>query len=85
MIITVPVGETRLRAQITEAYTAGTIHGHSEEMVRSFFIGTEILAPRVMDARVWKPRGPITPAPERAAIVLAGVGRRPVNLPASAT
>jgi hypothetical protein len=77
VIITVPVGEARLGARISEAYTAGTIHGHSPQTVRSFFGGTQIQAPDLADAREWKPRGPAMPAPPRDAIVLAGVGRKP--------
>lgn len=77
MIITGPVGEARLGVRITEAYTVGTIHGHSPETVRSFFGGTQIQAPGLVDAREWKPRGPVVPTPPREAIILAGVGRKP--------
>jgi hypothetical protein len=58
------------------------IHGghHSRplpETVRSFFHGTEIQGPGLVDAREWMPRGPVVPVPPREAIVLAGVGRKP--------
>jgi hypothetical protein len=84
VIITVATGDTRIGAQISEAYTAGTIHNHSERTFRAFFDGLEVYGPGLVDARAWHPHGPAGPIPGREAIVLAGVARKPVNGTAAA-
>ncbi len=79
VIITVATGDTRIGAQISEAYTAGTIHNHSERTFRAFFAGLEVHGPGLVDARAWHAHGPAGPIPEREAIVLAGVARKPAD------
>jgi hypothetical protein len=77
VITTVATGDTRIGAQISEAYTAGTIHNHSERTFRAFFAGLEVHGPSLVDARAWHAHGPAGPIPARDAIVLAGVARKP--------
>lgn len=84
VIITVATGDTRIGAQISEAYTAGTIHNHSERTFRAFFEGLEVYGPGLVDARAWHAHGPAGPVPEREAIVLAGVARKPADGTAAA-
>ena len=79
IIITVAAGDMRIGAQISEAYTAGTIHNHPPLTFRAFFAGLEVYGPGLVDARAWHPLGPAWPIPGREAIVLAGVARKPVN------
>lgn len=79
VIITVAAGDTRIGAQISEAYTAGIIHNHSERTFRAFFEGLEVYTPGLVDARAWHLHGHAGPIPGREAVVLAGVAREPVN------
>jgi hypothetical protein len=82
VIISIVCGEAALGEQITQTYTAGTVHNHPPDVFRSFFDGLEIMGPGLRDAREWRPRGPVRSAGARAARVLAGVGRTHGKLPA---
>jgi hypothetical protein len=79
VIITVAAGDTRIGAEISEAYTAGTIHNHPALTFQAFFEGLEVYGPGLVDARAWHAHGPAGPVPERAAIVLAGAARKPAQ------
>jgi O-methyltransferase involved in polyketide biosynthesis len=79
LIISVGYGGGRAGEDFAAAYNSqdgSRIYSYSREEVTALFGGLEVLPPGIVDARAWRPDGPETAPADRAAMILAGVGRR---------
>jgi SAM-dependent methyltransferase len=52
------------------------VYNFSREQVADLFTGLDLVPPGIVPAPAWRPEPPDTPLPDRAAAIVAGVGRR---------
>jgi hypothetical protein len=72
-------GERPPGSDFADAYNAQSgpaIYRQSREGINALFGGLEVVPPGVVDAAMWRPDQPRAARPGRAAMILAGVGRR---------
>ncbi|MGH3411356.1 MAG: SAM-dependent methyltransferase, partial [Streptosporangiaceae bacterium] len=73
-----------LAKRLSAEYTAATWHNHSREDVESFFGGLDLVGPGVTEAQTWRAWMPEPVLRRRDGHVLAGVARKPPEVPGAA-
>jgi hypothetical protein len=78
VVMSVARGEEDVGDRVAEAYTAGQVHNHSVEVVRTFMMDLELMDPGLTDARWWRSdnQTPGSEMDDRGASVWAGVGKK---------
>jgi S-adenosyl methyltransferase len=79
VIISVGYGDGPAGNDFADTYNAqdgSRIYSHSREEISALFGGLEVVPPGIVDASAWRPEWPETARSERAAMILAGAGRR---------
>lgn len=77
LVLSTASGEEAVASDMQTEYTASSTWNHSREVIRSFFAGTELMAPGLADAGEWLPGATaVTPVP-KSIRVIAGIGRKP--------
>jgi O-methyltransferase involved in polyketide biosynthesis len=69
--------EEAVASDMQSQYTASSTWNHSQEVIRSFFAGTELMAPGLADAGEWLPGAAVTTLRPKSIRVIAGIGRKP--------
>jgi SAM-dependent methyltransferase len=77
VISTASGDEEAVASDMQSEYTASSTWNHSQETIRSFFDGTELMAPGLADAGEWHPGAATTAATPKSIRVIAGIGRKP--------
>ena len=78
LVISTASGEEEaVAAEMQTEYTASSTWNHSREVIRSFFAGTELMAPGLADAGEWHPGAATTTPAPKSIRVIAGIGRKP--------
>jgi S-adenosyl methyltransferase len=77
VISTASGDEKAVASQMQSEYTANSTWNHSREVIRSFFAGTELMAPGLADAGEWLPGAAATTPTPKSIRIIAGIGRIP--------
>jgi len=78
LVISTASGEEEaVASDMQSEYTASCTRNHSQEVIRSFFAGTELMAPGLADAGEWLPGAAVTTLRPKSIRVIAGIGRKP--------
>jgi SAM-dependent methyltransferase len=81
VVISVGRGDGRAGEDFESTYNAqqggSRVYNFSREQVADLFTGLDLVPPGIVPAPAWRPEPPDTPLPDRAAAIVAGVGRRP--------
>jgi hypothetical protein len=75
LVISTASGEGAVASDMQSEYTASSTWNHSREVIRSFFAGTELMAPGLADAGEWLPGAAATTPTPKSIRVIAGIGR----------
>jgi hypothetical protein len=75
LVISTASGEGAVASDMQSEYTASSTWNHSREVIRSFFGGTELMAPGLADAGEWLPGAAATTPTPKNIRVIAGIGR----------
>ena len=81
VVMSVGRGDGEVGEDFESTYNAqrggGQVYNFSREQVAELFTGLDLVSPGIVPAPAWRPEGPETsPAKDRKAMILAGVGRR---------
>jgi SAM-dependent methyltransferase len=78
LVISTASGEEKaVASEMQSEYTASSTWNHSRDVIRSFFAGTELMAPGLADAGEWLPGAAATAPAPKSIRVIAGMGRKP--------
>jgi O-methyltransferase involved in polyketide biosynthesis len=81
VIMSVGRGDGEVGEDFESTYNAqrggGQVYNFSRDQVAELFTGLDLVPPGIVPAPTWRPEQPETQPVKRAAMILAGVGRRP--------
>ncbi len=81
VVISIGRGDGKAGEDFESTYNAqrggSRVYNFSREQVADLFTGLDLVPPGIVPAPAWRPEPPDTPVPDRAAMIVAAVGRRP--------
>jgi SAM-dependent methyltransferase len=77
LVISTASGDEKVASEVRSEYTASATWNHPPEVIKSFFAGTELMAPGLADAGEWLPGAEATTLKPKSIRVIAGIGRKP--------
>jgi O-methyltransferase involved in polyketide biosynthesis len=81
VVVSIGRGDGQAGEDFESTYNAqqggSRVYNFSRQQVADLFTGLDLVPPGIVPAPAWRPEPPDTPLPDRAAMIVAAVGRRP--------